>query len=195
MNAAGYGGMKAKIDGFNGALATIGVTMPAGSPLERYFRIVAEFLADHDASPDEAAKKWVQRDFHEWYLSMLAVDTVCEAVVKLATHPATDLVHLLKLVLSNDISQDYHPSQSKDFLYEMQVALWFQDAGFTVELAEPDLRVSGNGLSTTLGVACKNPSSKNKINRRISDGYEQICTFRDFVNADLHRSARHRTAG
>lgn len=174
MKAVGYAGMTTKVEAFNQALATLGKPMPVGSPLQKYFDVVAEFVADHAASPEAASSKWMQRDFHQWYLSMLAVDSLCDSVVKLSQQPSAEFLRILDLVLSNDISQDYKPSQSKDFLYELQVASWFKDAGFAIDIAEPDLRISGNGLSTELGIACKYPSSEKKLNDRISEGYEQI---------------------
>ena len=180
---ASYVEMRTSIDAFHETLVTLGLSMPPASAIQRQFRIATEFLNDHAASPDEAGKKWLERDFLEWYLAMLAVDTACSVVARLKSHPATDLIDLLRKVLKNDIAQDYEPSQSKDFLYEMQVATWFLEAGFEVELAEPDLRISGNGLSSTLGVACKNSSSDEKLNGNISYGYKQIAKhgLRGFV--------------
>ena len=73
-----------------------------------------------------------------------------------------------------DIRQDFEPSQSKRYLYELQVGAWFQKAGFLITFEEPDLRISNNGLTDQIGLACKYPSSEKKLEKRISEGYEQI---------------------
>lgn len=99
MKAVGYAGMTTKVEAFHQALATVGKPMPAGSPLQKYFDVVAEFVEDHAASPEAASSKWMQRDFHEWCLSMLAVDALCEAVVKLSQQPSPEFLRTLDLVL------------------------------------------------------------------------------------------------
>ena len=41
-------------------------------------------------------------------------------------------------------------------------------------LREPDVVVSGNGLSGELGMACKYPSSEAQIQTHLSKGYKQL---------------------
>ncbi len=47
-------------------------------------------------------------------------------------------------------------------------------AGFSVELREPDVVASGNGLSNPLAIACKYPFSRQQVHEHISKGYRQI---------------------
>jgi hypothetical protein len=80
----------------------------------------------------------------------------------------------LKQVLGGALTQDFVPDAAKDYFYELEMAAHWKDCGFTVELAEPDVVVSGNGLSAPLGVACKYPSGLASLHDHISKGYGQI---------------------
>lgn len=170
----GFDGIRRQLEEFDATLAAFGISIPPKAPIRRYLELVREFLADHAASPDAAAEKWLKRDMHDWYKAMIAVDVLTEAVTGVGTQPAKAFQDQIALVVANDISQDFEPTQSKDFLYELQVATWFGKMGFDVTLAEPDVRIRGQGLTGEFGLACKYPSSEKKLNQRISEGYDQI---------------------
>ena len=174
MATNGYDGIRRQLADFDSTLAAIGVPIPPKSPILRYLEVVREFLDDHAASPEKAAEKWKEYDFHDWYKAMIAVDVLTSAVAGVGPQPPKEFRDQVAIVVAHDISQDFEPSQSKDFLYELQVATWFRKMGFEVELAEPDVRIRGGGLTGDFGLACKYPSSEKKLNQRISEGYDQI---------------------
>ena len=74
MATGGYKQMANQIQAFELLLPTLGMAMPKNFPMRGYLDLVSEFLADHAASPDAAGAKWKERDFHEWYKAMIAVD-------------------------------------------------------------------------------------------------------------------------
>jgi len=80
----------------------------------------------------------------------------------------------LKKVLGGPLTQDLVPVEAKDIFYELEMAALWRACGFTVDLDEPDVVVSGNGLSDRLGVACKYPSSWGQIHEHLSKEYKQI---------------------
>ncbi|MCA9113128.1 MAG: hypothetical protein KDA52_24465 [Planctomycetaceae bacterium] len=80
----------------------------------------------------------------------------------------------LKTIFAGDLTQSNEPSQAKDFLYELWLASIFTELGFEVSLAEPDIIISGNGLTDALGIACKFPSSMQQVHPHLSKGYKQI---------------------
>jgi hypothetical protein len=79
-----------------------------------------------------------------------------------------------KDVITGSLSQDFQSSQAKDKLYELELAASLKKSGFDVELDEPDIIVSGGGLSTAIGIACKYPFSKDRLHPLISKGYRQL---------------------
>lgn len=81
---------------------------------------------------------------------------------------------LLNDVLADSVTQDYQLSSAKDKLYELEMAATLRLAGFSVELREPDVVASGNGLSKPLAIACKYPFSRQQVHDHISKGYRQI---------------------
>jgi hypothetical protein len=157
------------------SLATrIGFAWPRKAPVAAQMQMVKEFLADVAASPEEAMDKWMAKDFLQWYRAIIAVEMLCDSALALQGFAPDLLKKQLELSSSTDLSQDFERSQSKEYLYELQIAAILHRSGFTVVFAEPDLRVSGNGLSAERGVACKYVSSEKKLNDNISKGYEQI---------------------
>ncbi len=172
-NSGGYARLSDDIAAFDAVCSDLSIEMPDRSPFKRNLEIVTNFITDIDADSESALKKWMQLPFDEWYWAMLSVEKLCSAVNTLRNHP-DDLAKLIPLAVMEDIKQDFEPTQSKTYMYELQVAAWFQKAGFNVAFEEPDVRVSGQGLSQQIGLACKYPSSEKKLDRRISEGYEQI---------------------
>ena len=170
----GYGKLAADISAFDELAGQIGFVYPRNAPVAAQMAMVKEFLSDIEKSPDNAATKWLAKDFLPWYRAIIAVDMLCESAIVLQDLPPEFLKKQLELSTMTDLSQDFDQSQSKEYLYELYVGAILRRSGFTIEFAEPDLKISGHGLSQTLGVACKYLSSEDKINRNISKGYEQI---------------------
>ena len=169
----GYEKIISGIGDFERLCGNLSIEIPRRSPFRRNVDLVKEFLADMEANSEEAAQKWRQRPIDEWYWAMLSVEKLCSAVSEVQNHP-DDLKRLIPLAVMEDIKQDFEPSQSKTYLYELQIGAWFQRAGFAVAFDEPDVRISENGLSQQVGLACKYPSSEDKLDKRISEGYDQI---------------------
>ncbi len=170
----GYEKLKAEIRDFDQLAKQLGFTYPRNAPLQKQMEMVKQFLADMDASQEEALKKWMKVDFLGWYRAMIAVDMLCGSAIALKPLPQEVLKMQLELSTMTDISQDFEQSQSKEYLYELYMGALFHRCGMYVEFAEPDLRISRGGLSQVIGVACKYVSSETKINDNISKGYEQI---------------------
>jgi hypothetical protein len=169
----GYEKILSGIDGLKRLCSSLSIGIPQRSPFRRNVALVKEFIADLQANAEEAVKKWAQHPFEEWYWAMLSVEKLCSAVSELQNHPG-DLKRLIPLAIMEDIKQDFEPSQSKTYLYELEIGARFQEAGFAVTFEEPDVRISSNGLSQQIGLACKYPSSEKKLDQRISEGYDQI---------------------
>jgi hypothetical protein len=169
-----YEELARKIDAFKTLARTIGFAWPRNAPVANQMQLVEEFLADVNASPDQALTKWMAKDFLQWYRAIIAAEMLCDSAVALKDFPADMLKKQLELSSMTDLSQDFEQSQSKEYLYELQIGATLHRSGFQVQFAEPDLRISGNELSQELGVACKYVSSEKKLNSNISKGYEQI---------------------
>lgn len=170
----GYKKLENAIASFEALASTIGFAYPRKAPVADQIKLVKEFLADLQQSQQEAVAKWLAMDFLTWYRAVIAVDMLCDAALTFKDRDAAWLRKQLELATMTDLSQDFEQSQSKEYLYEMQVGAWLHQSGFQVDFAEPDLLASGNGLSQTLGIACKYVSSEDKLNKNISKGYEQI---------------------
>jgi hypothetical protein len=121
---------------------------------------------------EEWKRIWVPR-YLELYQARIAVERFLEAAEKLEKLPGLRKI-LKERVLGSPITQSLGRSQAKDALYELEIATTMRVAGFDVSLAEPDIIVSGAGLSRPVSLACKYPSSRNRLQPAISEGYAQI---------------------
>ena len=169
----GYERISSGIGDFERICDKLSIEVPASSPVGRSIVLVKEFIADMQRDAETAVQKWTKRPFDEWYWSMLSVEKLCSAVSVLEDH-CDDLKELVPLAIAQEIKQDFEPTQAKTYLYELQIGAWCQQAGFSVTFQEPDVRISGNGLSQQIGFACKYPSSEKKLDKRITEGYEQL---------------------
>jgi hypothetical protein len=168
----GYETVERNLAAFDKVIAKLGVKLADDSPIKKDFDTTQEFLNDRK-SLDEAAlmEKWNPR-FNEFYHAQIVIKRLTDAVVTLKDQ--NRLRSRLKQVLGGSLTQDFVPDASKDYFYELEMAALWKDRGFTVELAEPDVVVSGNGLSAPVGLACKYPSSWDQIHSHVSKGYMQI---------------------
>lgn len=142
------------------------------SPLKYEADLIRE--AYHDLatlSDEEGQPKWGHRSA-EFLLARISLERFMAASTALAGTPGA--TKLLKDVIAGSITQDFERSSAKDKLYELELAAPLKRAGFVVELREPDIVASGNGLSKPLAIACKYPSSRQQIHEHISKGYRQI---------------------
>lgn len=154
-------------------LRTIGLTMPVGSPHTNQYNTSKEFLDDERAmTQTQLLAKWQNAKFEEVFRSAIGITRLSRAAYTLRAHPG--LKSILKIVLTDTITQDFAPNQAKDYFYELEVATILTKAGFKVDLKEPDVVVHGNGLSRPIGIACKYPSSRKQIHGHISKGYKQL---------------------
>jgi hypothetical protein len=150
------------------------IDIPVRSPLRRNIDLLRRFYADGDAKSHAELAEWKEQSrMQEVYWATFSVANLADSILELENHP-DDLKRIVPLALMQDVKPDFEPTQSKTFLYELQVAAFFQKAGFNVAFGEPDLRIRGNGLSQEIGLACKFPSSEKKLEGRISHGYDQI---------------------
>jgi hypothetical protein len=170
----GFEMVERNLAAFDGILAELGRKLADDSPIKKDFDTTREFLHDRKALEEGALmEKWNHR-VKEFYHAQIVVKRLIDTVVTLKDQ--NRLKSRLKQVLGGSLTQNFVPEAAKDYFYELEMAALWKDCGFTVELAEPDVVVSGNGLSAALGVACKYPSSWDQIHSHVSKGYKQITT-------------------
>ena len=159
---------------FDQILAGLRLRIEDGSLLKAQFDLTREFLQDKITfSENQLTAKWDPR-FKEFYDAQIVVGRLTDSVVILRGQPEGALRKRLKLVLVGPLTQDLESQQAKDHFYELEMAALLQQAGFAVELREPDVVVAARGLTKSYGIACKYPSSEKQINDHISKGYKQI---------------------
>src|SRR5580704_11859480 len=153
----GYDVLERNLTAFDGIIANLHVKLADDSPIKKDFDTTREFLNDKKMKEEAVwMEEWKPR-FKEFYHAQIVVKRLVDAVVTLREQ--IRLKSRLKQVLGGSLTQDFVPEAAKDYFYELEMAALWKDWEFTVELAEPDVVVSGNGLSAALAVACKYPSS------------------------------------
>ena len=168
----GYDSLESSLGVFGSIMAGLGVKLADDSPIKRDFDTTTEFLNDKRTMAENAwLEKWSRR-VKEFYDAQIVVKRLVDAVV--ALRGQARLKGRLKKVLGGPLTQDFVPDAAKDHFYELEMAALWAGCGFAVELAEPDVVISGNGLSAPLGVACKYPSGLASLHEHISKGYRQI---------------------
>lgn len=168
----GYDMVERNLLAFEEIVAKLGVRLADDSPIKKDFDTTREFLNDKKTTEEMVwMEKWNPR-FKEFYHAQIVVKRLIDAVVTLRDQ--NRLKNRLKQVLGGSLTQDFEPDAAKDYFYELEMAAFWKDSGFTVDLAEPDVVVSGNGLSGPLGIACKYPSGLGSLHEHISKGYRQI---------------------
>jgi len=157
---------------FDRLIEEMGLKMGEGCALKQQAELIREYYYDRKLlGPNHANAKWQPR-FLEFAQARIALQRFVEAVGTL--QGVLGLSGVLRKVLTGSTSQDLRPSQAKDALYELELAATFRLAGFYVELREPDIVASGNGLRKPLALACKFPSSHQQLHEHLSKGYRQI---------------------
>ena len=170
----GYEKLLRDFQAFDEVLARIRLSVPATGILAEQLFLIREFLEDKVKLPEqELLLKWNPR-FKEFYNAQLVLGRLGSAVAVLWNQPDGKLRTYLKKIFSGDLSQGSSPNQAKDFFYEFWLASVLAEAGFTVELKEPDIIISENGLPGPLGIACKYPSSEQQLHPHLSKGYKQL---------------------
>jgi len=160
---------------FDSIIGRIGVRLGEDAPISAHLEMIREFLSDRESmDQNHHLAKWNAVDFKQFYDSVIVVSRLTDAVVALRDQPEGTLRKRLRQVVSGSLIQDFAPHQAKDYFYELEIARLFIRAGFTVALREPDVVVSGNGLTRDLGMACKYPSSEAQLHEHFSKGYRQI---------------------
>lgn len=159
---------------FDKTIEELGIIISDACLVKAQLDLTREFLHDfHSHTPRELLRIWEPR-FDEFFQSMVVVIRLTEAVAELHRKANAQLKRRLKIVLGGSLVQNFSPDQAKDIFYEIELAAAISKAGFSVDLREPDIVVSGNGLSQALGIACKMPSSHKQVHEHISKGYRQI---------------------
>jgi len=157
---------------FDRLVQEMNLKMGDGCPLKQEADMIRESYDDKESLRyEEREAKWQPR-LENLYLARVALEWFAEATETLKALPGIRLI--LKRVLAGSITQDFEPSRAKDALYELELAATLKLAGFQVELREPDIVASGNGLNKPLAIACKYPSSRQQLHAHISKGYQQI---------------------
>jgi hypothetical protein len=201
----GYQQLRESLAAFDALLADLSLPVSAASPVAFHLSTTREFLSDElSLSADELTAKWDPR-FKSFYEGQIVTKRLVDAALAVRGQPS--LRSRLKSVLGEDLSLASDPNYAKDIFYELELAADFKNAGFAVELREPDVAISGCGLSDQYGVACKYPSSQKQIHAHLSKGYRQLTNqklagfvaigfdqlvFGDFAAyTDFRQSTRH----
>lgn len=168
----GYAQLRKNLIEFDQIIERLSLSIEEGSLLRVQFDVTRDFLADEaNVSEKELLAKWTDR-LKEFYDSQIVVNRLIDAV--LALKDQSGLKKTLRRVLAGSIVQDFELNQAKDYFYELEMAMLLKNAGFAVELREPDIVISENGLTQRYGIACKNLSSEKQIHDHLSKGYKQI---------------------
>lgn len=164
------------IEYFDELVGELNLSVPPNSGVGVQFKIVREFLTDQESLlSDDLIDKWNNNaEFKRFYDAVIVVFRLTRAVVALKNQPRKILKNILAVVLAGSITQDSSPCQAKDFFYELDLAYKLLFIGFSVTLREPDIVITGNGLSCEIGIACKYPSSVKQVHAHISKGYRQL---------------------
>jgi hypothetical protein len=171
-NLVGYEEIECNLATFDQVTSNLGVKLAEDSPIKKDFDTTREFLHDRKTLAESVwSPKWTPR-FKDFYHAQIVVFRLTDAVAILQDQKK--LRSRLKQVLGGSLTQNFEPEAAKDHFYELEMAALWKECGFTVELEEPDVVVSGNGLSEPLGVACKYPSGLSSLHEHISKGYKQI---------------------
>jgi hypothetical protein len=159
---------------FDNFLAQEKLSIPPNSELAPQFSLVRQFLTDlSNLGSAATASKWTEFDFKPLYDAAIVVLRLSNAVAALRDDRVA-LRRRLTTIFSGGLTQNLLPDQAKDHFYELEIGASLKRAGFTVALREPDIIVSGAGLTQEIGLACKYPSSEARIHQSISKGYQQI---------------------
>lgn len=157
---------------FDRLLQDMNMRIGDNSPIKQEADLVRLYFEDR-------ANFGVDKTIEEWnflYDEVSTARVTLERITAAATalRGVQHLRTLLKEILEGSLTQDFQPSASKDKFYELELASILKLAGFSVELREPDIVVSGNGLGDRLAIACKYPFSRQQIHEHINNGYRQI---------------------
>ncbi len=159
------------VDDFDELIRHLKLKVASNAPLKQQADLVREMYSDPAEGSESWKDKWRPR-IQETKQARIAVERFVKAVGTVKTLPGVPKI--LKTVLAGSITQDFQPTPAKDFFYELEVAASLVDAGFDVQLVEPDIVVRGNGLSRPVALACKYPSSRDRLHIHVSKGYKQI---------------------
>ena len=164
------------LEAIDAAIRDFGLSPTANAVMMQQLEIVRECLRDKAELGEDAAyeKRTEKKQFQEWYKAELDVGMLGQAIRHLRGSQDQQLKKYLKVLLEGDISQGGTPQQARDWFYELHLAGTLVTAGFSVELREPDLVVTNIGLSQSIGIACKYPSSSKGVQGHISKGLSQL---------------------
>lgn len=157
---------------FDQLLEVMKMKVGGNSSIKHEADIVRDYYRDRATlGVEEAIRRWDPR-FDEFYQARITLERVTASASALSG--TSGLKGLLKDILAGSVTQDFRLSSAKDKLYELEMAATLRLAGFAVELREPDIVASGNGLGKPLAIACKYPFSRQQVHDHISKGYRQI---------------------
>lgn len=168
----GYDTIRKNIKRFDEIASGLRLRIAKDCSIKTQYDLASEFLKDEETLSDKEHKnKWDSR-FKEYYDALIVVARLSSAVIALKDRQG--LKKRLSIILKGSLIQNFEPQTAKDLFYELEMAYVFKSVGFDIELRDPDVVISSNGLSSKLGVACKHPSSTKQIHEHLSKGYNQI---------------------
>lgn len=131
------------LERFDQLLDDLKLRLVDGMPLKQQTDLLREYDRDSATLGLEKANSKYSR--LEIFLAEMVVERFVEVIGPLTS--LRGLKSKLNIVLKESIAQDFKPTQAKRIFYELETAASLVQAGFDIELKDPDIIVSGNGLS------------------------------------------------
>jgi len=167
----------ARFNEFENILLSNGIRLNPSGRFMSYKRKLIQY------STEDARKKHKDiRDVRLIYQAVYEIEQIITITTALRRHPETYewKKHLQRLLLDSDFPEkDKKESPGRNLQFELFTAALFKQAGFPVQLAEPDVVVSHPNMDFCL--AAKRIKSLSKIRPRISEAGKQIETVMDGI--------------
>jgi hypothetical protein len=149
-------------------LLSYGLNIPAGSRLLRYRSELERAAVEQYSDPPEDVRRL-------WHRLLAEVDDFETILAVLPVAPeVTGWQEKVQLALDGGVlrTDEIKHSPARDYQFELVVASVFRQAGYGVELAEPDVVVETS--IGPFGIAAKRPRVQSKIERNVRDARHQI---------------------
>lgn len=148
-------------------LKDLGIPVPPNSRLETYNRVLAAAV-DPNRHSKVPTLPFLAR-------TLLETREMCTIVEAFSKKPITGFRERMRIVLGGNVlaSADNQNSQARDTQFELYLAAVAMTSGICVELTEPDLLLTMDGI--TFSIAAKRLKSEKLIKSNIRKAADQIC--------------------
>ena len=140
-------------------------------PASRFNRYATELevaaTSEYDMPSDDVLRIW-----HRLLIEVDYLDTIMTALAK--DPPVPGWKEKIEETLSGGVlrTQDQNDCRARNIQFELLVASIVRQAGYDIQLGEPDVIVTSGGFR--FGIAVKRPRSAAKVRRNIRSGENQL---------------------